>query len=225
MDYSEKYKLACDLIKQGYLIHCTDNEFDNFDSEYIIGGSRAREGYGFYFSDMPYKPIEYGKYFYIIKKEDFNFIDADFNINKSNYLYNNLVIPYDKEIYKLEELLFNCRNNREYDEINNEIISLKEKQRNDQLSIEIDNAIKKHNLSTIGQIEQYIPTNYIKDFANRLKEIGYDGFVYDGIYTVFNFDKLNKKVRRYNIENSQKQLNEKKLRKLINTILSEMLKK
>ena len=111
MDYSEKYKLACDLIKQGYLIHCTDNDFDNFDSEYIKGGSRAREGYGFYFSDMPYKPIEYGKYFYIIKKNDFTFIDADFNINKSNYLYDNLVIPYDKEIYKLEELLFNCRNN------------------------------------------------------------------------------------------------------------------
>ena len=31
MDYSEKYKLVCDLIKQGYLIHCTDNEFDKFE--------------------------------------------------------------------------------------------------------------------------------------------------------------------------------------------------
>ena len=58
MRYDEKYKVAVDLIDKGYLVHCTDNEFDRFDSRFIKGGSRAREGYGFYFTDGNYVQLD-----------------------------------------------------------------------------------------------------------------------------------------------------------------------
>ena len=56
--YSDKYELCAKLIEQGYLIHCTNSEYEKFDKKYIKGGSRAKEGYGAYFTDMPYKAIE-----------------------------------------------------------------------------------------------------------------------------------------------------------------------
>ena len=73
MTEGEKYDIAVKLIGNGYLIHCTNAVFNEFDKSYIQGGSRAHEGYGFYFTDMPYKAISYGEIFKIIKKDDFNF--------------------------------------------------------------------------------------------------------------------------------------------------------
>jgi hypothetical protein len=73
MEYNDKYNLAVNLIQKGYLIHCTNEQFTHFDAKHIKGGGRAKEGYGFYFSDMPYKPIGYGENFKVIKKSDFNF--------------------------------------------------------------------------------------------------------------------------------------------------------
>ena len=50
MTEDEKYDIAVKLIGNGYLIHCTNAVFNEFDKSYIQGGSRAHEGYGFYFT-------------------------------------------------------------------------------------------------------------------------------------------------------------------------------
>ena len=76
MTEDEKYDIAVKLIGNGYLIHCTNAVFNEFDKAYIKGGSRAHEGYGFYFTDLPYKAISYGEIFKIIRKDDFNFLNT-----------------------------------------------------------------------------------------------------------------------------------------------------
>ena len=122
MDYNQKYKLAANLIQKGYIVHCTDADFKYFSPSHIKGGSRAKEGYGIYFSDMPYKPIEYGDIFKVVKKSDFNFINSQDPITKYSYIFNNDILT---DIYHLEQRLDTIRNVREYDELDAEISRLR----------------------------------------------------------------------------------------------------
>ena len=110
------------LIQKGYIVHCTDAFFKYFSPLHIKGGSRAKEGYGIYFSDMPYKPIEYGDIFKVVKKSDFNFINSQDPITKYSYIFNNDILT---DIYRLERRLDTIRNVREYDELNAEISRLR----------------------------------------------------------------------------------------------------
>ena len=86
--YTNREYIANELIKNGFLIHCTNNKFSgDFDASYIHGSERGREGYGFYFSDRAYKPIQYGDYRKIIPKSEIELIeltepiDLDFLFN------------------------------------------------------------------------------------------------------------------------------------------------
>lgn len=195
MSYSDKYELCVKLIEQGYLIHCTNTEYDKFDKEYIKGGSRAKEGYGAYFTDMPYKSIEYGKNIKLIKKEDFNFLNSQQPIDKE------WLLDWDikQEIYRLESELDNCRNIREYDAINSEIEKLKNSLLDEKFKEFIDNVILKYNIKTYGGLEYNMPNpnenipKLVQIYVNK----GYDGYYTNGIYTVFNFDKLNEKLISY----------------------------
>lgn len=45
---SADFKRVADLISNGYLVHCSQADFDEFGEQYIKGGCRAKEGYGFY---------------------------------------------------------------------------------------------------------------------------------------------------------------------------------
>ena len=196
MNYKDRYNVACNLIDKGYLIHSTDASFDNFDKGFIKGGSRAREGYGFYFSDMPYKCIDYGDNLIIIKKNDFNFLELSDEIDLG--WFSDEDIRYN--IAKLEYMLDGCRSNREYDMYSSEIEKLEDELRNydSDLLMYVKEAIKQ-GARNYGQLEYYMNDpqvnvpKLIKVYLNK----GYDGGHYDGIYTVFNFDKLNEKFIRY----------------------------
>ena len=207
MTYKQKYNIAVNLIKNGYLIHCTDAIFNEFDSSFIKGGSRAKEGYGFYFSDMPYKSIDYGKNFKIIKKDDFNFLDSNTPINIE--MFEN---EFEIKLNQLEDELYNVRNNREYDRLTQEISNIKNNYQiigGRELFDNIERAIREYGAKTIGMLEYYIPNpdKMIPKLIQLYMLWGYDGYVTDGIYTVFNFKKLNNMVEdidisKYNLDES-----------------------
>lgn len=206
MDYQTKYQIATDLIEKGYIIHCTNEEFNSFDPSYIKGGSRAREGYGFYFTDMAYKPIDYGNIFKVVKKDNFNFLNSQSMIDLDMFKFS-----FKTKIAKLEYMLNDVRNNREYDMIQNEIEKLSIQ--NNEIGGEeffdiILKTIKQHNIKTYGQLEYYImnPKKWVPKLVQLYIYYGYDGYVTDGIYTIFNFEKLNQHV--VNIDTTNYNLNE-----------------
>ena len=123
MTEKEKYDYAAKLISKGYLVHCTNAEFDKFDKQFIQGGRRAKEGYGFYFTDMPYKPITYGDIFKIIKKDDFNWLNTKDKIDTNLFFDDSL----KDKIAELNYQLDYCRNNREFDYLSSEIQKCKDK--------------------------------------------------------------------------------------------------
>lgn len=226
--YTHREYIASELIKNGFLIHCTNNKFSgDFDASYIHGGERGREGYGFYFSDMPYKSIQYGGYWKIIPKSVFNFIkltepiDLDFLFN-----YNRLK-EIEEEIYSIRAQLENVRNNREWDLLSDREDKLRELRDNlnnyrySMLKDAILFCIKDYNPKNYGQLCQYImnPQYFLPQLSTLLVEKGIDGWEYEGIYTIFNFEKLNQYVedfdwrkyyKDYTITNESK--NNKKVR-------------
>lgn len=200
LTFSQTYKVAAQLINNGYLIHCTNSNFNKFDSSFIKGSERAKEGYGFYFSDMPYKPIEYGDKWKIIKKDDFNFIDSSSKLNPD--MFNN---SYQERITMLDDKLNYVRSNREYDAIQQEIEKIESEYNKiggSNLFKMINYTINRYRPSTIGGLEYYMenPEKYIPLLTKFYVSLGYDGYETDGIYTVFNFDKLNHYVEDFNPE-------------------------
>jgi hypothetical protein len=199
MNYSDKYKIAADLINKGYILHCTNEEFDSFEPSHIKGGQRAKEGYGFYFSDMPYKSIDYGSNWKIVKKEDFNFLDSNLTIN-----YN--MFDIDAKIFNLENSLDNARNIRQYDYIESELNKLKSQKQANGGEIfynAIYETINIYGAKTIGQLEYNIPNPSVNipKLIHLYISWGFDGYETDGIYTIFNFEKLNKLVKNVDVEN------------------------
>lgn len=187
---SVSYQQAVDLINQGFLIHCSPKDFKEFDERFIVGGFRGREGRGFYFSNQPYKPIEYGDYIYVIKEKDFNFLESSAKIDEDM-----LGLNFQVQLYKLEDMLYNCRTIRDYDEIKSEIEKLKETE-DASLTNAIEKAIR-NGAKTYGNLEYMIenPRLNVMKLQNIYMKNGYDGYVTDGvIFTVFNTNKLNKYV-------------------------------
>lgn len=210
MEYDKKYGLAAKLITDGYLVHCTDAVFDRFDPSLIKGGSRAKEGYGFYFTDMPYKAIEYGENFKVIRQEDFNWLDSSKPIDKDMFYDDGL----NTHIAKLENQLDNCRNVRDYDFLNAEIEKCKQMLENfdETLAIYVRMAIKE-GARTYGNLEYLIsnPKEMVPRLVKTYIRNGYDGYYTDHIFTVFNVEKLNehvmdgnKLIRKY-LENESRQ--------------------
>ena len=99
------YELCNNLIKQGYLVHGTNVEFELFSNEFIKGGCRAREGYGFYFTDTAYKAEEYGSIIKAVKKDVFNFIELRDSVEYGSPLYYKL-FGNDENTKKRKELEF-----------------------------------------------------------------------------------------------------------------------
>lgn len=227
MEYQKKYEVAVELIKKGYLIHCTNEDFDKFDEKHIKGGFRAREGYGFYFSDMPYKSIEYGNNMLLIKKDDFKFLDLSDRIDTSWFSNDGI----RDEIARLELQLDNCRNSREYDLYSKAIDELKSKSEgyDEELWLYVRDAMKQ-GAKNYGQLEYNIlnPQVNVPKLIRVYLSKGYDGGYYDGIYTVFNIPKLNRKFVKYNANESKKKgvsLSKEELRRIIRETVREAVER
>ena len=216
LSYEDRYKLAVQLIQKGYLIHCTNDNFDSFDSSFIKGGMRAKEGYGFYFTDMPYKAIDYGSLFKVIKKDDFKFLDSSDKIDISLFYDDALEV----KLAKIEAALDNVRNIREYDyytQLQNEL-----KQKLNSYDKELYRYVKlaiKEGAKTYGNLEYLIrsPHTTIPKLVQVYIDNGYDGYYTDGIYTVFNFDKLNNHFKTLTDDDLNRILNESLKKSIIIT--------
>lgn len=232
MDYLKRYTIAAKLIEQGYIIHGTNYEFDKFDEDYIVGGSRAREGYGFYFTDMPYKAIDYGKYLKVVKKDVFNFLNSSDAIDFSLFEVFGVRDEYDR----LNQLLFNSENFMEsyykLEELRERITEY-EKIFGGGFIYFIDDAIK-HGAKTYGQLEYFVrnPDKNVPIIHEIYKSKGFDGYETDGIYTIFNFDKLNQyvlsnedttKLIQSFINEGVVKINEKQLKEIVSGTVKEML--
>lgn len=215
MEYDVKYKIASQLISDGYLLHCTDAIFDSFDEKFIKGGMRAKEGYGFYFTDMPYKAIDYGTNFKLIKKEDFIWLNSSEQIDTKMFYNEDIEI----KIASLEYQLDNVHNNKEWDYINSEIDKYKDKLNSydEELYFYIKQALKE-GAKTYGNLEYLIRNPHlnipklIKCYINN----GFDGYYTDGIYTVFNTNKLNQLMIKNPEEIIQNYLNNETYNRNIN---------
>ena len=198
-DYATRFKLAADLTSRGWLIHGTNSDFEAFDINKIRGGFRAHEGYGFYFTDMPYKGIDYGSNLKLVRKADFNFLNSKTVIRENNrlyYLFFHALDYLQYELNKANDRLMNVRNNREYDETNAEIENIKSEMAEmdeDVLTVAKSVINQIGSGCTVGQLEYNIPVNYIPRLVAQYVKLGYDGYETDGIYTIFNFEKLNEK--------------------------------
>lgn len=211
--YSDRYELAAKLINKGYLIHCTNADFDEFNKNFIKGGSRAREGYGFYFSDMPYKSIDYGNKMLLVKKGDFNFLPLDTKLDIGSFTKDYEDI--NCEIARCEEMLYSVRTNREYDMYDNEIKRLKGLLKNfDTTLIQYIRQAIGFGATNYGELQCYIndPETNLPKIAELLIKQGYDGYSYDGIYAIFNIPKLNQKVINYE---SNKGIEESRLYRVV----------
>ena len=212
MNNSIIYNILSNEIKNGYIIHGTNEKFNVFDVNKIKGGFRAKEGYGFYFSDSPYKPMEYGTIFKKVKKDKFNFINPHSPIPYE--MFDNF---YERDLYKFEELLDNSRNIREYEYYNTEIKYLKEKinQVGNIFNI-IQKTIKQYNLTKLGSIEYYIenPQVNIPKLIEIYKYYGYDGYHIDNVYTIFNVIKLNELVEDVELSDKINEIKKNKIKKV-----------
>lgn len=198
---NNKFDFAAKLINDGYIIHCTPNKFDKFDSKYIKGGFRANEGYGIYFSDEPYKSITYGDNFKVVKKENFNFINGEDEIDL-NWLKSGLDEDLIRsQIAKLEQYKYSPDFNvRFYDEVNEELDVLEKQleaahEWND-LFLMIEYTMENYGVKTYVKLDVNLPNQEI--WVPKLTKLyiskGIDGYKTGCVYTIFNFDKLNNEV-------------------------------
>ena len=207
LETSDVYNVCYRLINNGYLVHGTNADFREFSPEFIRGGSRAREGYGAYFTDTAYKAEEYGTKIKAVKKDLFNFVELRASVEYGSELYCQLFGSDEKKKKRQEiqsKIDFLIDNNRVrealdlYDEL-------------DKLGSSIDDdygvlygslrrdcleAIETFGAKNLGSLQYNImnPQRNLPLLANALVKLGYDGGHDDNIYTIWNFEKLNKNL-------------------------------
>ncbi len=179
------------------IAHNGEHVIKKFDSSKISGSVRGRYGKGYYFSNS-FKNYDYGTKSTYLNSKPLNLLNGNLSISRVFYM---LELPSDisSRINNLEDLLHNVKNNKEYNEITNEIENLKEKysifDRNTTYIINtLKNTIKKEpDLGFDTFIEslesRVIETNRLDvhssvvgledSFNNLILHSGFDGVIFD----------------------------------------------
>ena len=203
--YDTNYNVIVKYIKNGYLVHGSTKIYDKFDQSKIKGGTRGEFGYGMYFTDTPYKALEYGNEIYLTKQNLYNFLDlAQTPFNPFEYIDN-----IKAQIINYEDKLNYVRSNREYDYYTNLIDELNMKINNynsyeSKIIEKFSEAIAISSNRTMEHIFKYVrnnvPSSYDKYISSSLLKLGYDGVKCENQYVIFNFDLLNNNLINYDIE-------------------------
>ena len=166
---------------------------------------------------MPYKGIDYGDKFLLIKKDEFNFLNLTDDIDMSLFDGSDV----NAKIAYFEDLLMNVRSNREYDMYSDEIERLKSENPCDDRFLMCVREAVYNGAANYGQLEYMIsnPQYNVPKLISVYLKNGYDGGYYDGIYTVFNFDKLNEKFIKYDVG-----MNEQFIKRIVCETIREYLK-
>lgn len=125
----------------GLITHNGAETLTNLDPSKIKGSVRGRYGKGFYFSNL-YKSYDYGDKSTYLNEKPLNLIDGNISVLKA---LNSMESPSDilSQINKLETAQSKVKNNKDYNEVSNEIKLLKDKySKFDQNSKYIINTLK-----------------------------------------------------------------------------------
>lgn len=202
---NEKWEIISTLIKKGYLAHGGTKMFNEFDPKHIQGGCRGEYGYGFYFSNEAYKPIEYGGHFYFTKQDIYNFCNL-------NNIQTNPLLEFENKIVEAEYGLDNATNNKQYEyytEMYEKYSDLNEQEKlylhlfnyaMKKIKYEAKNAIK----YAIGNAPSYFNPKYL---SNLFLKLGYDGIIAENQFVIFNFEKLNKNLLKIELNNYDEFMN------------------
>ena len=207
VESSNMFNTCNKFISKGYLVHGTNTEFEHFSPDNIRGGNRAREGYGAYFTDTAYKAEEYGQKIYAIPRQAFNFIELTESVEYGSVLYKQL-FGDDENKKKREELDAQINFLMSNERIREALDLMDER---DELDSSIDDdygvlygslrescllAINYYGAKNLGSLQYNLinPNVNLPHLAQALTVLGYDGGHYDNVYTIWNFDKLNKNL-------------------------------
>lgn len=202
---SNTYDICQKLISKGYLVHGTNVNYDFFSSDFIKGGFRAREGYGAYFTDTAYKAEENGRIIKATPKNIYNFIELTDSVEYGSVLYKQL-FGDDENKKKREELDAQIEFLMSNQRIREALDLMDER---DKLNSSIDDnygvlygslreacllAIEYYGAKNLGGLQYHLinPPINLPLLAKALLKLGYDGGHYDNVYTIWNFEKLNK---------------------------------
>ena len=210
------------------MYHCSDDFRYEFKLEYIKGAHRGIHGWGIYFASTAFKASDYGDYMTIVDKSNLNLLPLDYKITDefiqeievnlgygefenirneidTNNKYVSLreysiysISDLKSLIYKLEDALYKVRNNKEYDEINNNISNIKNLlliEKPNTINKEIFYELKKNKGRDINDLLIYYfnhkPLSYEKYVSLFFNKCGYDGFNYEDYeYIIFNTNNL-----------------------------------
>lgn len=200
LSYGDMYKKVANTIKEGYLVHGTDKEFLEFDPSMIRGGMRAEYGYGIYFTDTPYKALEYGYNIIGTKKDLYNFLDLS---EKPSDECLGTIIQVDEKMARLEQMLDCVRNVSEYERINAEIERLKDSSRMDGKMERSYHTMRNAIGMGLRNMEQVLkttinnlPSDHMPSISELFLRCGYDGVKCENQYVIFNVQKLNANLVR-----------------------------
>lgn len=195
-----RYRIIASMVKDGYLFHGTDCEWDEFDKNRIKGEERAVYGYGAYFTNAAYKCEEYGNHFVVLDSEDFEFLNIKEKVHPEYNIFKEKMMNY----YKIQNALDNARNNREYyyysnmlDEYNSSI-----NHRTKELLERFITIIEKVGIVDYNELNKRVDYSFTlgedrnipKEISELYLALGYDGFVCGNQFVIFNFKKLNENL-------------------------------
>lgn len=191
-----RYRLIGAIVDDGYVVHGTPENFDEFDMSKIQGGSRGQYGYGVYFTDAAYKCEEYGRNFKFLKIDDFKLLNLRERIDKDN----NPFADCEDVWSDAHRYLDNARNMREYD------LALQEIEKLEGIIespvFQKASMLAKYNkyISCYGELNNCIGgyEDVSKKVAEMWRALGYDGYLCDNQYVIFNGDKLAQNLVRDN---------------------------
>ena len=195
-DELKKHELLSKVIENGFVLHGTNQEFMDFESAYIKGSNRMVYGWGFYFTDTPYKIREYGDNLKILDIKPFNLLDLSCDCKWLKRILSE-IDDIDVRIHQYKEYLQDVVNLREYEAIQTEIEKLERTKDVYEKHQDIIHLIHKlynecNDVLFLNQsLRKYINEKMISQFYLTL---GFDGFKYENQYIIFNMNKLNKNL-------------------------------
>ena len=198
------WKTLSQYIKMGYLVHGSNEDFEKFDTSRINGGVRAEYGYGMYFTNEPYKALEYGQEIYLTKMNLYKFFDLESNdISAFDEIEKNI-----NELSKAKYELYNAVNVRDYEYYDDLVKKLTFKTRigdyEDVVYNEFSKRLKKggyKNLEDVFKsVRMNLPTHFDKYISSFFRKIGYDGIKCGNQFVIFNFELLNNNLLKEIVE-------------------------
>lgn len=207
-DANYRYRAVYELVKNGYLIHGTEGNFDEFDPNKVKGGSRAQYGFGAYFTDAAYKCEKYGGEYQFVYFKPFNVFELEDEVSENDVISQKIkeYEYYKESMYDAKYERSNAETVAQYEEADKRYEEMEQKIKevmpNDYVwqffylyKKITKNTPRINYVQLLGEMDEQGLRN-IKTVASIFQTLGYDCFHAENQYVIFNFAKLNKYLVR-----------------------------